>query len=180
MIRRIIEVVAYNPQWPARFAQEKNLILGVLSAANIVDIHHIGSTSVEGLSAKPIIDILLEVHSLEALDAESGQMQNLGYRVKGEFGIPGRRYFHKGSNQRSHHVHAFMTGSSEVQRHLAFRDYLREFPHIRDQYGQLKLEAASLHSDNIEQYMDHKNSFIKHHQQLAMEWQQPCCSNDNQ
>ncbi|WP_233090623.1 GrpB family protein [Vibrio sp. IB15] len=111
MSSRVIEVVDYRPSWADDFSDEKVLLESVLNSVNVVAIHHIGSTSVKGLCAKPIIDILLEVKSLEELDKNNNLMESLGYEVKGEFGIAGRRYFQKGGIQRSHQVHAFLVGS---------------------------------------------------------------------
>jgi len=88
---RKIEVVEYDPAWPELFARERDLLFHTLRDV-AVSVHHIGSTSVPGLAAKPIIDILLEVRALAALDAVSGEMEAIGYRSKGELGIPGRRY----------------------------------------------------------------------------------------
>ena len=88
----------------------------------VVALHHIGSTSIPGIFAKPIIDILLEVSDLEKLDKQSHALVALGYERLGEFGIVGRRYFRKNSASgiRTHHVHAFQTGNAEIERHLAF------------------------------------------------------------
>ncbi|TOF71387.1 GrpB family protein, partial [Vibrio parahaemolyticus] len=114
MSSRVIEVVDYRPSWANEFSDEKVLLESALNSANVVAIHHIGSTSVKGLCAKPIIDILVEVKSLEELDKNNNLMESLGYEVKGEFGIAGRRYFQKGGIQRSHQVHAFLVGSPEA------------------------------------------------------------------
>ena len=170
MSQRIIEVIDYQPQWAVDFTKEKELISSVLTAANIHAIHHIGSTSVKGLCAKPIIDILLEVKSLEALDSESEKMASLGYLVKGEFGIKGRRYFQKGGIQRTHQVHAFVAGSPEVKRHIAFRDYLRVFPDVACKYGEIKRSGAAICNNDIDVYIDYKNSFIQEYEAKAVRW----------
>jgi GrpB-like predicted nucleotidyltransferase (UPF0157 family) len=101
-------------------------------------IHHVGSTAVPGLAAKPIIDILIEVTGLEALDALHEDMKVIGYKPKGEFGIPGRRYYQKGGKQRTHQIHAFVTGDFNVTRHIAFRDYLRANSDVAREYGEVK------------------------------------------
>ncbi|MBF9002358.1 GrpB family protein [Vibrio sp. NFV-1] len=170
MSKRIIEVIDYQPEWRFEFATEKERISSVLTAANIYAIHHIGSTSVEGLCAKPIIDILLEVNSLDTLDSESAKMASLGYLAKGEFGIKGRRYFQKGGIQRTHQVHAFLAGSPEVKRHIAFRDYLRAFPDVAFKYGEIKKAGALMCNNDIDVYIDYKNSFIKEHEAKALRW----------
>ena len=167
-MKRIIEVVDFNENWASEFQQEKLLIKSVLG--NGVKIHHIGSTAVLGLCAKPIIDILLEVENLAWLDLQSGKMEGLGYLVKGESGIEGRRYFQKGGVQRSHHLHAFLVGSPHIARHLAFRDYLRAFPEIRKDYGVLKKKGIKICNNDIERYGAHKNSFIQKYEKKALRW----------
>lgn len=173
MSLRIIQVVDYRESWRDAFSQEKTRLQSSLSLDNVVAIHHIGSTSVQGLCAKPIIDILIEVNSLEALDRESHLMASLGYQVKGEFGIKGRRYFQKGSMQRSHQVHAFVAGSLAVKRHIAFRDYLIAFPEVALAYGTLKQEGAAICNNDIDVYCNHKDRFIKEHETKAMSWKFP-------
>ncbi len=167
---RIIEVVEFRQSWADDFSQEKKAIQSALSESNVVEIHHIGSTSVNGLCAKPIIDILIEVDCLNKLDQESHLMESLGYLVKGEFGISGRRYFQKGTVQRSHQVHAFLAGSKEAERHLAFRDYLISFPTIASEYVSIKREGVSICNNDIDLYCRHKDAFIKEHEVKAINW----------
>jgi len=125
-----IEIVNYSPSWPKEFESEKLLLQNKLGP--IVDaIHHIGSTSVEGLAAKPIIDIILEAKSLELLDKSELIFKSLGHEAMGEFGIPGRRYYRKGGDNRTHQIHAFKTGDKNVHRHLVFRDYMKTHSEVR-------------------------------------------------
>ncbi|MEL6971157.1 MAG: GrpB family protein [Bacteroidota bacterium] len=166
---RLITVVDYNPNWPQAFEQEATLLRQALAGV-LVEVHHIGSTSVPGLAAKPIIDILPEVNDLALLDAKAPQMEALGYEVMGEYGIPGRRYFRKGGDQRTHHLHAFLVGDAHAIRHLAFRDYLRAHPEVAKAYGELKREVAERSNNNIETYGDGKDPFIKIHERKALEW----------
>jgi len=133
-------------------------------------IHHIGSTSVPGLKAKPIIDILIDATELNELDARSEAMQSIGYEVMGEFGIPGRRYFRKGREERSHHVHCFQSGDSNLTRHLAFRDYLIEHKNIAREYADLKSALVELCNDDMGKYCDGKDPFIQLHESKAVEW----------
>jgi GrpB-like predicted nucleotidyltransferase (UPF0157 family) len=160
MSLRVIEVVPYNPDWPAMFEREEVLLRKTLG--NVADhIHHIGSTAVPGLAAKPIIDILIEVTSLKALDDLNEKMQTLGYEPRGEFGIPRRRYFSKGGDERTHQVHAFATGDAHVDRHLAFRDYLRAHPDTAREYAELKLSVARNCNNDIERYCEGKDAYVK-------------------
>src|SRR5690606_37062128 len=93
MVSRIC-VVDYNPDWPLVYKQEADLVSRA-AGETFVRIHHIGSTAIPGIMAKPVIDMLLEVSAIEALDAQSEKFEMLGYEVMGEFGISGRRYFRR-------------------------------------------------------------------------------------
>ena len=99
-------VTAYNPNWPALYEQEAQAIRQILGK-ELIAIHHIGSTSVPGLFSKQIIDLMPVVAHIEAVDPLSAQFEALGYEVMGEFGIPGRRYFRKGGDNRTHQIHIF-------------------------------------------------------------------------
>lgn len=164
---RKIAVVAYDDNWPALFATEYALLQPVLGDV-MAQIHHIGSTSVPGLAAKPVIDILLEVNDLNALDSLNPAMANVGYTARGENGIPGRRYFTKGGKARSHQIHAFATGDAQLEKHLAFRDYLRTTPEAAAAYAQIKREAARASDHDSQPYYALKEDFIAHHLRLAL------------
>lgn len=169
---RTVIVVPYDDKWPEMFEAESLLIKTLLGGV-AKDIHHIGSTSVPGLSAKPIIDILLEVSDINELDRYNSAMAHAGYVIRGENGISGRRYLIKGGDQRSHQVHAFASGDIQVLRHLVFRDYLRENTHIAEMYAELKHSAARLSRNNAHRYSAHKANFIAHHLRLAQAESEP-------
>jgi GrpB-like predicted nucleotidyltransferase (UPF0157 family) len=139
----------------------------------VASLHHIGSTAIPGIFAKPIIDILLEVDDIIRLDVQRAAMEQLGYEAMGEFGIPGRRYFRRdnASDIRTHQVHAFQSGSPEIERHLAFRDYMNAHPEAAQAYSLLKQRLAGEHPDDMEAYMDGKDPFIKEHLAQAIAWQ---------
>lgn len=162
-------VATYNSQWPDMFMAEAERIKNILGK-ELISIHHIGSTSVPGLKAKPIIDIMPVVRNIEVVDKLTDDMINLGYESMGEFGIPGRRYFRKGKDKRTHHIHIFQYNSKDVERHLAFRDYLRIHTDDAKKYGELKAQLASRFPDDIEAYMDGKDSFIKKLEKRAITW----------
>jgi len=166
---RVIEVVDYDSSWKNTFETEKVLLTKAIGI-NAVNTEHIGSTAVVGLAAKPIIDILIEVSDLKKLDTANEKIEALGYKIKGENGISGRRYFQKGGNQRSHHVHAFQTNDLHLHRHIAFKEYLIAHSKIASEYGFLKKEAVSKSDNNINIYMSLKNNFIQKHEKLAIEW----------
>ena len=168
---RIVEVVNHNPLWQAAFEAEAQLIQAALGETVVV-IHHIGSTAIPGIYAKPIIDLLVEVKEIVHMDQHQAAMESLGYVSMGEFGIPGRRYFRKENQQgvRTHHIHAFTTGESEVERHLAFRDYMRTHQEDAQAYSTLKRELAKQYPTRIDLYMDGKDGFIKAMAQKAVQW----------
>lgn len=115
-------VLPHDPAWAVAFEREAEAVRQALAGTRIA-LHHIGSTAIAGILAKPIIDLLGVVEVLPQMDRHTDQKQALGYEVMGAFGIEGRRYFRKfdrGGN-RTHHLHVFGTGSPHVERHLAFR-----------------------------------------------------------
>ncbi len=167
-----VRVVAHDPTWKHDYEEAAEQIVRALGDM-VVSLHHIGSTAIPGIFAKPIIDVLLEVGDSVRLDDKSSAMEQLGYEAMGEFGIPGRRYFRKdtASGTRTRQVHAFASGSTEIERHLAFRDYMIARPVEAQEYSQLKQGLAREHPDDIKAYMDGKDLFIKEHEGKAMVWQ---------
>lgn len=97
-------------------------------------------------------------------------MQNIGYKPKGENGIPGRRYFQKGGDNRSHHVHIYQVRSKEIHRHLAFRDYLKSYPDIMERYSELKERLAQQFPYDIDSYIKGKELLAKEIEEKALEW----------
>ncbi|KOP81192.1 hypothetical protein AMS60_00925 [Bacillus sp. FJAT-21945] len=165
-----IRVVDYNQNWNNEYKKEE-LSIKTFLQEELVNSFHIGSTSVPGLKAKPIIDILLVVKGISELDTYSEQFENLGYEVMGEFGIVGRRYFRKGGDNRTHQIHAFQYDNiQEIERHLSFRDYLRQNPEISKEYGELKSKLAEKYPTDIDGYGDGKNDFVKKIEKKALEW----------
>lgn len=140
-VHRLIEIVPYNPLWPQQFAMEAGLIKKALGE-NCVEIFHIGSTSVPGLAAKPVIDMISVVQNIAQVDLKSSAMLDLSYTARGENGIPFRRYFQKGTAQPSFNVHVFEQGNPEIERHLKFCEWMRAHPNDRQQYADLKIALA--------------------------------------
>jgi len=171
-LMRNIVILEYNSEWPAKFEVEEKRLSDALSST-LEAVHHIGSTSVPGLAAKPTIDILVVVHCLSELDDCNKSMMNLGYVPKGEFGIPGRRFYSKGSDDnRTHHVHAFELGHPEVNAHLDFRDYLRVHQGHAAGYANLKVSLAQRYRNDIGAYIDGKTPLIKQILDNALKWRQ--------
>ncbi|SFL36155.1 GrpB domain, predicted nucleotidyltransferase, UPF0157 family [Gracilibacillus orientalis] len=144
--------------------------LQTIFGKEIEDIHHIGSTSVPGIKAKPIIDIMPIVRDIRNVDKYNKAMQELGYNPKGENGISGRRYFQKGGDNRTHHVHIYQLGSSEIKRHLAFRGYLISHPDEKQRYGDLKSKLAQQFPYDMESYINGKESMATEIESRALEW----------
>ena len=158
---RKIVVLPYNPEWADMFKVEASRITAFLGK-EVQEIHHIGSTAIPSITAKPIIDILVVVHDINKIDKYNQVMINQGYIPMGEYGIPRRRFFIKGSDSnRTYHVHIFQTGDANIERHLNFRDYLIAHPEEAKAYSHLKEQLAKNFAEDIEGYMGGKSSFIK-------------------
>jgi len=169
---RKITLVPHQPEWAARFRAEA-LRLRAILGDNAVAFHHIGSTAIPEIKAKPIIDILVEVRDITRVDDANSKMIRHGYLPKGEFGIPGRRYFRKGTEIRhTYHAHVFQTGDPQFERHLNFRDYLRTHPVEAQAYSRLKESLARKFPEDIEGYMDGKDGFIKKTEIKAKAWRE--------
>lgn len=166
-----VRVVPYDPAWPGQFAAEAQTLRAVFGA-ELLALHHIGSTSVPGLAAKPVIDILPVVRGIGRVDGLNAALQAIGYDGLGEYGIPGRRYFRKGGDDRTHQLHCFQAGDPEVARHLAFPAYLRAHPEVAADYGRLKATLAARFPEDIEGYMDGKDAFVKAAERDALTWYQ--------
>lgn len=169
MTRPVI-VEPYNPDWRRLYEKEASHLTQVFHPYPIVN-HHIGSTSVEGLSAKPTIDILIEVGMLDHAEIRAAALEKAGYTAKGENGIKGRRFFVK--NDGPHHLvhlHVYQEGSHEVIRHLAFRDYLQTHPEMAVFYGHLKTDLAAHFPEDIDSYITGKDEAIKRIETEALNW----------
>ena len=154
MTRRV-HVVPYDGTWPRLFEVEAQRLRGALGT-NLRVIEHIGSTSVPGLAAKPIVDLAASVESLDDLDI--GAVEALGYRYVPVFEeeLPNRRYFTRGD----YHLHVYEQEHEEFMDYVRFRDYLRTHPEDAELYGQLKLRLASEHAEDREAYQGAKASFV--------------------
>ena len=166
---RKVEVCTYNENWAQMFLEEAEKLNHIFKK-ELVAIHHIGSTSVPGLKAKPIIDIMPVVKDINNVDKYNLEMQDIGYEPRGENGLAGRRYFQKGGDNRTHHVHIYQIGSYDIKRHLAFRDYLKAHPDEMKNYGDIKEKLAKQFPFDIESYINGKDELAKAIESEALVW----------
>lgn len=167
--KHIIEIVDFNESWPKDFGSEKEKIEDILKDEKI-KIHHIGSTSVPGMPAKPIIDIMVEIDDVEKIDAYNKPFEKLGYIAMGEYGIEGRRYFYKEEKgKHTHHIHIFKNDCNNAKRHLAFKKLLIENENIKKEYAELKIKGSKKYTESLEEYCEYKNIFIKEKEKIAMQ-----------
>jgi len=174
---RTIVLATHDPAWAAEFARESAAVTATL-ADLLIALHHIGSTAIPTIVAKPVIDMLAVVTRVEILDEQRRRLESLGYEALGEFGISGRRYFRKNSNAgiRTHQLHAFAAGSMEIQRHLDFRDYLRTHSAEASEYAELKQSLARHYATNMEAYTNGKSDFIREVERRAAAWRRSSTS----
>jgi GrpB-like predicted nucleotidyltransferase (UPF0157 family)/uncharacterized protein YciI len=173
-----IDLVPHSPQWDMAFQEESKIIADILGR-NFITLHHIGSTAIPGILAKPILDILPVVKNIHEVDPLTFQFEALGYEAKEEYGMPGRRFFLKSKNgKRLCNVHIFEEGHPDIERHLLFRDYMRAHPQEAAQYSQLKEELVAKSADDIERYCWGKEDFIKEMEKRALQWQSHQPKND--
>ncbi|MDO8980523.1 MAG: GrpB family protein [Afipia sp.] len=160
-----VEIVNYNPHWPALFDEEAERLRAMLDPSLIVGLEHFGSTAVPGLSAKPIIDILIAVRSLADAQATFVEpLRNLDYVYWADNPKTDRMFFVKGmppfGSRRSHHVHV-TEPHGEMWQRLGFRDYLRAHPEEAGTYERLKRRLAAEYRADREAYTDAKSAYIE-------------------
>ena len=160
-----VELVSYNKDWPAMAGDEIKKIHALLPKSMLVDIQHVGSTAIPGLSSKPIMDIQIAVTSLEiAKIIAVPLLQKLGYEYWAENPDQTRMFFAKGmppyGQRRTHHVHIFELSSPHWAEKIDFRDYLRSHPDAANEYEQLKITLSLNHQYDREKYTDEKTKFV--------------------
>lgn len=167
---REVNVRSYDPAWERMAAAEADMIRSALGGV-LLAVMHIGSTSVPGLCAKPILDFLGIVPDLFGLDARAEALEKLGYTGMGENGLPGRRFFKKGEAPRTHHLHFYQRDNvREIERHLALPAYLRAHQAEAEAYGVLKSKLAATFPQDIEAYMAGKSAFVRELEARALLW----------
>ena len=167
--QRQVEIVAYNPEWPRAF-RDLSRVLSTVAGDLILRIEHVGSTSVHGLSAKPIIDVDVVIATREQLPEISERLAGIGYGHEGDQGVEGREAFRRegddvprdGTERKwpAHHLYVCAEGNPELIRHVAFRDYLRKTPGEARAYEQLKYQLAQRYRYDVDAYCEAKTNFV--------------------
>lgn len=155
----VVRVVPYDPEWPRLFQAEARRLIAGLAPIPVV-LEHTGSTSVPGLSAKPVLDMLAGFVEGAPVEAYIERLVGCGYVHRGEQGIPGREFFRRGE-PRAYHIHLTHIGSQFWREHLAFRDYVRTHPATREEYARLKYELAAKFPHDRTAYIDGKGPFVR-------------------
>ncbi|HTY39864.1 MAG TPA: GrpB family protein [Candidatus Paceibacterota bacterium] len=159
--RGTVKLLSYRASWRARFEREQRILKKSLGA-KALDIQHVGSTSIPGLSAKPIIDIALGVKNLKVARALRHPLEKLGYAFRPNAGGPYRLFFAKGPEaRRTVYLHVLRHRGSEWYKRINFRDYLRTHSATRNQYAALKKTLAKKFADERPKYTAQKAAFIQ-------------------
>ena len=178
-VRRVIRIADYDPQWPLTFAGLKRVIETALGGLAL-SIEHVGSTSVPGLGAKPIIDLDVVIESRALLPDVVQSLAELGYFHEGDLGVAGREAFGRRGQRRQHaredsdvprdgtgrswpdhHLYVCPRDGDALARHLAFRDYLRQHPDEAEAFKALKRRLARQHTHHIDAYTEGKTAFVE-------------------
>jgi GrpB-like predicted nucleotidyltransferase (UPF0157 family) len=156
----LITLAPYDPDWPAQFLLARQELVGLLDPQWLTAVEHVGSTAVPGLAAKPIIDILAGVPSLESIAAEEQSIRTLGYEPW--FGAKGRVSYERRNSQSqpTHHLHLVIHDGSQWRDQLTFRDFLRASADEREAYESLKRNLAATYTDT-RIYSEAKSSFVR-------------------
>jgi len=160
-VKKVI-VELYNPDWKLEFEKIRDELAEVLRD-NVISIEHVGSTSVEGLAAKPVIDIDVVMKDYNAFETVKGRLESIGYEHNGDQGVIERHAFKYAGKPHlmRHHLYVCPEYSAELKRHIVFRDWLRSHPDDRDWYGSVKMLAAKYYPEDIDSYMTAKNPCVK-------------------
>jgi GrpB-like predicted nucleotidyltransferase (UPF0157 family) len=155
-----VRIVPYSSDWPARFEQVATVLRTALAEVPSAAVEHVGSTSVPGLAAKPIIDIDVVVDA-DDLAAAIAALETLGYRDRGDLGVTDREAFDAPDEDPCRHVYVCRRGTLPVRNHLAVRAVLRSRPDLRDEYGDVKTALASDPEMDIETYVARKSAVLQ-------------------
>ncbi|HWA30512.1 MAG TPA: GrpB family protein [Rhizomicrobium sp.] len=167
-----VELVPHRAEW-AKMAVAESARLKAALGDNIEIVHHVGSTAIPNIMAKPIVDLLPVVRDLKTLDAQEDAVRRLGYKWHGEFGLTGRRFCtwaDPKTGKRTFQLHFFLPDNENAKKILAFRDYMRAHPFVAKEYEMEKIRAAALKPHDTTAYNAEKNDWIKRVERDAMAW----------
>ena len=162
-MKRHLTICPYDPKWQSMYQEIKRALESLLYDLDPI-FYHIGSTSVVGMPAKPIIDVMIVVNCIDRLDEYNEKMQKNGYTPRGENGIPGRRYFVKYSPDKVNHLihlHCYEAHNEHVANELLFREYLSKNELAFNKYLLCKQEACKLFKDSPDEYCKYKSACIE-------------------
>ena len=157
-----VTVLPYDSAWKSAFEAIKKEIEGAAGDL-ILGVEHVGSTSVEGMSAKPCIDLDVVIRDVSVLEAVIARLAAIGYIHEGDLGIPGREAFKytDKTHLQTHHLYVCPRDSRELHRHITFREFLKSHPEAVRQYSRVKETAAQLYPDDIDRYIAYKSPCIE-------------------
>lgn len=168
--KRSVSVEPYSPHYAEEYKRVSKLLKEIFGEL-LIEVHHIGSTAIPGIYAKPVLDLLPVVWDIEEVDAYNEIMLSFDYEAFGEFGLPGRRYFnHRSGTIHDEHIHIYQVGSPEIERHVFFRDFMIAHPQHAQAYSQLKYDLARQFADDRDAYIDGKDAFVKEMETRALQW----------
>jgi GrpB-like predicted nucleotidyltransferase (UPF0157 family) len=156
----LIEVVPYDSSWPVTFRSICSQLEGALAGADVISIEHIGSTSVPGLAAKPVIDVAIVVDS-DAVRPAVKSLEGAGYEFRGDLGIPDRYAFRAPEGAPRQNVYVTIDGCLSLRNQLGLRSVLRRDGDLRDRYGALKISLSEQDHESIDHYIAKKSAFIQ-------------------
>lgn len=155
-----VKICPYTVEWKEEYEKEEKLLLNLIGPY-AMDIQHVGSTSIEGLASKPIIDIALGVKSLDDVEAFKDKLEKMGYSCRSAAGVEGRILFAKGSEDlRTHYLHIEIINDDLWKNHIYFRDYLRTHSNVIKEYSNLKHDLFIKYPEDRYSYTAAKNEFI--------------------
>jgi len=172
-IKRKYSFSEYDPNWVNQFNDIKNFLMGIFGDA-VVQIEHVGSTSIPGMKAKPIIDVLVVVNNMQDFAKEKEQMVSAGYEWGANYIAPNTLIFFKQNpgGEKTENIHVCEAGSQKEKQFIIMRDFFRAHPEKARQYTDLKEKNSQIYSDDYPAYRSAKKPFLDEIEQEARKWEE--------